>query len=188
MIGYFLVDLGIPDSPFVRTKGTSETFKKLADKAMKEVYGEVEQFELESGFKIDRDWINELAFKTQIVIKDSKLCYAHGRILYAALSKYLSQQNSLIKQDLIIIETGTARGFSSLCMAKALSDLGSSGKILTFDLIPNERKMFWNCIEDLEGEKTRLELLSKWRELVDRFIIFIEEILGKHLKLVRSAE
>ena len=37
MIGYFLVDLGIPDSPFVRTKGTSETFKNLADKAMKKV-------------------------------------------------------------------------------------------------------------------------------------------------------
>ena len=186
LIGYFLINSGKPDSPFVRTEGTEDVFKKLSVEASHETYEEVKKYEDLSGSAIDKEWLKELALHTQIVIKRSKLCYAHGRVLYAALSRYLSSTNKTNEDGVTIIETGTARGFSSLCMAKALSDHNRTGKILTFDLIPNDELMYWNCIDDLDGMKTRLDLLNPWKNLVDNFIIFIEGNTRETLKSIST--
>jgi len=114
-----------------------------------------------------------LALHTQIVIKKSKLCYAHGRILYTTLSDYISKQNNdEKKQRIAIIETGTAKGFSSLCMAKALADLNRNGLIITFDFLPHFKKMYWNLMDDFESPKTRSELLIKWKKLISNYIVF----------------
>ena len=182
LVGYYLVSKGTPDSPFTKTTADLDTFQELAKQAEAKVYPNVDKYETKTGFSVDMDWLTKLAFKTQIVIKDSELCYAHGRVLYSALSKYLADQDISDKQGLTIIETGTARGFSSICMAKALSDSDSSGKILTFDLISNEKEMFWNSIDDLEGKQTRLELLKPWGNLVEKFIIFVEGDTRETLK------
>ena len=36
------------------------------------------------------------------------------------------------------------------------------------------RKMYWNCIDDNDEKKTRLELLEKWKSLVSKYLIFVE--------------
>lgn len=153
-----------------------ETYKELAEGAKKNTYliEDLKKLEEQSGFIINKDWLSLLAFQTQIVVKKSKLNYAHGRVLYTVLSSYLAT----LKQDnrnINIIETGTARGFSALCMAKALNDSKFEGTICTVDVLPHNNKIFWNCASDhLKGKQTRQELLSDWIELVDRYIIFIQ--------------
>ena len=134
--------------------------------------------------EIDLDWLDNLALHTQIVIKKSTICYAHGRILYSCLSKYIS--NSSLKNDNItILETGTSRGFSSVCMAKSLFDNQFKGKILTIDYLPHDKKFYWNCLDDHEGKKTRRELLSYWRDLCKNYIIFIEGYSKEILKKIK---
>jgi hypothetical protein len=59
-------------------------------------------------------------------------------------------------------------------MARAMKDGGCSGKIVTFDLLPHDRKMLWNCIDDHDGAKTRRELLAPWNDLVDSYAMFLE--------------
>ena len=59
-------------------------------------------------------------------------------------------------------------------MAKALHDFSKSGLILTFDVLPHQHRMYWNCIDDLHGTKTRAELLAPWRELIDNYVIFYQ--------------
>ena len=98
------------------------------------------------------------------MVKESPLCYAHGRVLYSALSRYLDTLE--LTESVNIVETGTARGFSSLCMARALQDKARDGKIITLDILPHRFDMYWNCIDDLGGKKTRQELLTPWKELV----------------------
>ena len=71
------------------------------------------------------------------------------------------------------METGTSRGFSSLCLSKAINDAQIKGKIVTFDIIPHNQKMYWNIYKDNEGMFTREELLLKWKNELDN-IIFIE--------------
>ena len=150
-----------------------EYYLKLASDAIAKNYEEIDQFEKKTGFAIKQDWLNELALHTQICVKKSPICYAHGRVLYSALSNYLAKSRVVSSADKVTIwETGTARGFSSLCMAKALNDNNQPGVILTFDRLPHKTPMFWNCIDDHEGPKTRLELLKPWEDLVQRYIIY----------------
>ena len=47
------------------------------------------------------------------------------------------------KKSVTILETGTARGFSALCMAKALEDSKKKGIILTFDILSHNKKSYW---------------------------------------------
>ena len=128
-------------------------------------------FEKEYGYQIDTKWINDLALHTQIVVKHSNLNFDHGRVVYSVLRKYLNKNDK--DKFINIIETGTARGFSSLCLAKALHDHGREGKILTYDLLPHLSKIYWNCIDDNEGKKTRSELLHKWKYYTEKYILFI---------------
>ena len=65
--------------------------------------------------------------------------------MYSLLRKYIQDQNiNYIK----ILEIGTARGFSSICMSKAINDTGIKGVINTIDIIPHKKEIYWNCIDD----------------------------------------
>ena len=160
-------------NPLLNKPNKSEkNYVDLANFTSNLLNNEIDLYEKDVGYKIDKIWLDNLALKTQIVIKSSKLNYAHGRVLYTALRKYIKKND--IKK-ISILETGTARGFSSLCMAKALQDSEINGIICTFDLIPHNVKMFWNTITDHKiGKITREELLSEWDTLIEKFIIFIQ--------------
>jgi hypothetical protein len=148
------------------------TYERLWEEECQNVYPEIELYEKKLGYSINSVWLQELALHTQVVLKNSPLCWQHGRILYSTISSWLNSHQSEEYKAITIWETGTARGFSSLCMSKALFDMERFGKIITFDVLPHNKKMFWNCIDDHEGPKTRSELLRPWRELVSRYIFF----------------
>ncbi len=151
-----------------------ETYIRLFESARGVAYPEVDRFEEETGAAIDRSFLDDLALHTQVVVKDSPLMWPHGRILYSALTDYLRKHPATGPTDRVtILETGTARGFSALCMAKALQNAVRPGVILTTDVIPHEQRIYWNCIDDLDGKKSRRELLGPWRDLVSHFIVFL---------------
>ena len=72
-----------------------------------------------------------------------------------------------------IVETGTARGFSALCMTKGLADAGASGLVMTVDVLPHDRPIYWNCYRDAEGRRTRAQLLEAYRDLLERYVVFL---------------
>ena len=119
--------------------------------------------------KVPKEFILELAKLTQTSKKSSPIDFEHGFLIYSLVS-YLSKKNPYIT----VLETGTARGFSSVIASKALDDCSKDGKILTYDILPHERKMFWNSLNDLTGPKTRSEILSQYKHLTNR-IIFIQQ-------------
>jgi len=162
------------DFPFGNSpRASKEIYLQLAEKVQQQQYPEIDTFEQQVGYSIEAVWLNELALHTQVVIKESPLCYAHGRVLYSALSQYIERYKaSPFAGRLTIWETGTARGFSSLCMAKALSDQQQSATIVTFDVLPHRSRMYWNCIDDHERAKTRAELLEPWSSLLQEYVIF----------------
>jgi hypothetical protein len=113
-------------------RGSPETYLQLWKYAKAQVYPEIDAYEDEVGYKIDTDFYNDLGLHTQVCIKGSNICYAHGRVVYSTLRKFIADN----PQDFYtILETGTARGFSALCMAKALHDAGVKGSITTYDII-----------------------------------------------------
>ena len=38
--------------------------------------------------------------------------------------------------------------------------------------ISNDNKIFWNCIDDFDGKKTRRELIEPWKDLANEYIVF----------------
>jgi predicted O-methyltransferase YrrM len=124
----------------------------------------------------DTAFVDELALATQVVPKDEELDWSHGFLLYAALTSYLARMR--LDRPVTILETGTARGFSAVCMAKALRDAGHAGTILTVDVLHAEKPIFWNSIADAEGPKTRLGLLEPWSDLVEDHVVFLRGDAG----------
>jgi predicted O-methyltransferase YrrM len=158
---------------------SKEEYLDLFNKIKNEDSDQITRIESNTRFKINKSWIDNLALHTQIVKKKSKLNYYHGRLLYSFLRKYIEQNKYL--DSITILETGTARGFSSLCLSKALEDSKCDGRIFTIDLIPNDKKIYWNCIDDCEGKKTRLELLESWKKEL-RNVVFLTGDCSKVLK------
>lgn len=145
-------------------------YLRLWAEARRQSYPEVERYEQAVGEAIDPEWFHQLALRTQVAIKRSTICYQHGRLLYAALAHYARTR---AHDHLTIVETGTARGFSALCMAKALRDTGATGRIVSFDVLPNDTRILWNNIRDADGPLTRAELLQDYAELIEHHVMFV---------------
>jgi cephalosporin hydroxylase len=153
----------------------AQHFLDLFEKAKRNQHPAIAEFEKKLGYAIENQWLDELAFHTQIVIKESELTFQHGRIVYSSLCSRLSGLDD--DEHIQILETGTARGYSAVCMARALTDMGHQGNILTIDILPHNRPMYWNCVDDLSGPKTRKDLLSSWAELLKSITFLQEETL-----------
>jgi predicted O-methyltransferase YrrM len=161
----------LPEHPFGTVpKASRETYLDLHREAQAIEYPEIDAIEAREGFAIDRFWLEELALHTQVVVKQSRVNYNHGRLLYAILRRYLAGRD---QGCTVIFETGTARGFSALCMAQALKDAEACGHVVTVDQLPHDKAMLWNCIDDHEGPKTRAQLLSAYPDLLSR-VIFLQ--------------
>ncbi len=166
----------LPKNPFGKNiQADKAKYLQLYNKTINNDDRDVVAFEKKCGFSINKVWVNDLALHTQIVNKKGDLNFFHGRLLYSLLSKYINEnkKNSKFANPIMILETGTARGFSSICMAKALNDSNCQGVISTIDSIAHEKEMYWNCIDDHDGPKSRLELLRKWDMELQK-IIFIQ--------------
>lgn len=139
------------------------------------------------GFSVDLAWFNSLALHTQVVVKKSPLNWNHGALLYCLVRRYLRSSHDFP----IILETGTARGFSAVCMSKALGDHGRQGMIFTLDVIGHQRPRYWNCIDDFQFMKSRKQLLEPWSDETAR-ICFLrgesKKVLGNlHVDRVNFA-
>ena len=141
-------------------------------------------------FPPDQDFIRNLAYTLQNVLKKTRNSYIHGYVLYSYLSDYI---NKFIEQNpsnsINILDIGTARGFSALCLAKALDDNNAFGKVFTFDILPNRACFFWNSQTDLtQGPLTRLQLLKPWSDLVKKYLIFFSTATFNSLKIIDIPE
>jgi hypothetical protein len=161
---------------------TKEFYLKIFHDSIKNKNKKLEEILLKKKLYIDHKWFEELALHTQVTIKKSKINYYHGKLLYSYLGNYLKDN----KFDFInILETGTARGFSSICMSKCLLDYNQQGKIVTIDVLPHNIKMYWNCIDDHVSKKTRNELLEPWKNELKN-IDFLTGRTRKVLKKIKS--
>jgi predicted O-methyltransferase YrrM len=168
-------------------KKNSKTKKELNDIWLIEQnkeYKQIDEYEKHSGYLINKNFFHNLGFLTQVTDKESEISYSHGRILYSCLSKYCNENNLT---NVNILEVGTARGFSSLCMAKALDDNFVLGKIITLDILPLRENIFWNCIADEFGKQSRMQLLKNYEDLINKYLIFLQmDTLTDYRKLLIS--
>lgn len=151
-------------------RASRETYLQIFEDAKTRDYPEMEKIIARFTHQIDIEWMNNLALHTQVVVKPSPINFQHGRLVYSALRERIDSSPDL--NHVVVFETGTARGFSSICMSRAIGDANRSGLIVTSDFIPNHDEMLWNCIDDHDGPQTRNHLLRRWPQERDR-IVFV---------------
>ena len=95
------------------------------------------------------------------------------------------------KKNINILETGTARGFSTIIMSYILNEFNKNFSISTLDIISHEKKIYWNCISDIKkGKVTRKILLTDYSNYLKNILINLN-LLGKipiKTKLMESSD
>ena len=132
----------------------------------------------------DIKFVNDLALITQVVKKDTKINWMHGFVLMNTLRDYINKN----KTNINIFETGTSKGFSAIVMSYVLNQLNLNFNIYTLDIIPHEKKIYWNCISDLKnGKVSRKMLLSEYSRYLKNinFINGISKYILKELNIKR---
>jgi predicted O-methyltransferase YrrM len=124
-------------------------------------YPTVDAFETRMGYAVDRLKLEEAARVLACPLKVHAPNWQHGRILYAAARRYLAVTDTSV---VTMLDVGTAKGFSALCLAWALQDSGVDGRVITVDVIDPTARIFRNTVADLHGLKTLAELLVPWPE------------------------
>ena len=120
--------------------------------------------------KFTVEWIDNLALKTSVSVKKSTPNWVHGYLIYNVIKQFC--QNSSKKQ-VTYFETGTAKGFSALVAVKAILDSGKIPIVVTIDIINDNKKRYWNAIEDINGPRTRTELLLSYKSFLP-YITFLK--------------
>jgi len=129
----------------------------------------------EFGFLFDKSEIDNLALQLQITQKKSRPLYLHGYLISSALEKFIQENKSKLNK-VNILETGTARGFSSVIMSKILEKNNIIGIVNTLDLIPHHKKVFGNCFPAVKAQRhlSRAEILKPYQNLVNKYIRFYD--------------
>ena len=88
----------------------------------------------------------------------------HGLLLYKLISKRFAST----RQSVVLLDVGTARGFSAIAMAKAMMDADLRGELYTIDIIGQDESRDWHVTkqqhdEPLVGiEIARSEIWCQW--------------------------
>ena len=152
-----------------KIRGSHQDYINLFD-SINDKY-KINKFIRENFNQKEINFITELAKITQISIKKSPPNFYHGFIIFEKLRSYILNNSN---DKILIFETGTAKGFSSTLMSYCASNLLSEYEIHTIDMIPNNVKILWNSLSDVEnGKVTRQDLLKEYVNYLDKIIYHV---------------
>ncbi len=123
-------------------------------------YPVVDAFEADAGYAIDRERLEAAALVLACPLKKSAPNWQHGRVLYAAARLYLAGKTGPVT----LLDIGTAKGFSALCLLWALQDAKVDGTVVSVDVIDPQARVSRKSIAEVEGLLTLAETLEPWPE------------------------
>lgn len=125
-------------------------------------YLSIEAWEVSLGYALDRERLEHAARILACPLKVNPPNWQHGRLIYSALRNILAYY----KGEVLLLDIGTAKGFSALCMLWALLDSrpNVTGKVVSLDVIDPHARVRRNTIAEVDGYKTLAEILKPWPE------------------------
>lgn len=150
---------------------TAEDYRAAFEKERAQTYPVIDAFEARCGYAIDRERLEQAAAVLACPVKVNPPNWQHGRVLYAAARKYL--EDSYVDFSLLgprepqaanILDIGTAKSFSALCLLWALDDSDANGLVTSVDVIDPHARVQRNTIAEVNGLLTLAETLRPWPE------------------------
>lgn len=124
-------------------------------------YPEVEALEVETGFTLEKARLESAARILACPVKKNPPSWAHGRIVYSKAREVL-ETNSRAG---MLLDIGTAKGFSALMMAWAIYDSGAFDHwVVSVDMVDPGERVPRNSVKEAEGGRfTVSEFLHPFR-------------------------
>lgn len=124
-------------------------------------YPVVDAFEQRCGYAIDRARLESAAKVLACPLKKSPPNWQHGRVLYAAARKYLKPYRG--EDGITVLDIGTAKGFSALCLRWAMDDSNCvHDDVTSVDIMDPNARVGRNTIAEVDGLLTLAETLAPW--------------------------
>lgn len=129
-------------------------------------YPAVDDFERRMGAALDRAKLETAARVLACPVKKNPPNWQHGRVIYAAAYRALTNAmySGVPPSPVLLLDVGTAKGFSALCLTWALHDAGIPGHVVSVDVIDPEARVSRNTVAEVDGFKTLREILAPWPE------------------------
>lgn len=140
---------------------TAEDYRRVFDAERVVEYPVVDAFEQRMGFAIDRAKLEEAARVLACPVKANPPNWQHGRVLYALARHYVAKAQ---ERCVMVLDVGTAKGFSALSMFWAFHDAGCVGTLHSVDVIHPKDRVRRNTVAEVNGLCTLPEILRPWPE------------------------
>lgn len=141
---------------------TSVEYQRIFDAERTQVYQAVSELEDRMGCAILDDRLLDAARVLACPLKDNPPNWQHGRVLYAVARNYFAHH--LSSEPFRMLDIGTAKGFSALCVEWARRDAGVAGAVYSVDVLDPDARVRRNTVAEVDGFKTLHETLAPWPE------------------------
>ena len=138
-------------------------YERAFEQERKHEYPAITAFENMIGFRVDRAELERAARVLACPVKAHPPNWQHGRVLYAVACIVLSGR----KQADVLLDIGTAKGFSALMLQWALLRMDIPGRVVSMDVINPSERIQRNTVAEVDGLKTLPEILQPWPEARD---------------------
>lgn len=145
-----------------KVTATVEQYHAAFALELRQLYPVVDGLEDSVGYKIDAEWLSSAARVLACPVKVSPPNWQHGRVLYSLLRAYCASWRS--GAPVGVLDVGTAKGFSALCMARALEDAGQPGTITSVDVLDPQARVRRNTVVEVDSLRTLYEIVAPWPE------------------------
>lgn len=125
----------------------AEQYLSIFQKECGQTYPEVDAFEKACGFAVDRAKLEAAAYPMACPLKINPPSWQHGRILYAKAREVLAKNPP---DSGLLVDIGTAKGFSACVLSWAAEDAGWEGGVASIDVMDPESREKRNSY--LEGD------------------------------------
>lgn len=173
---------------------TAETYAEIFERERANVYPTIDAQE-------DALYLSEVVDRARLEAAARVLCcpfkaqppnWQHGRVIYAVARSYLrlyasgrqmleTQENPVrVDPTVTLLDIGTAKGFSALCLLWATEGLDLDCKVTSVDVLPPTARVRRNTPAEVDGLKTLYETLEPFPEA--KQITFVENTGIGYLK------
>lgn len=123
-------------------------------------YPSIDAIEARCGYAVGVDRLLDAARVLACPVKANRPNWQHGRVIYSLTRHYLDAREGPVT----LLDIGTAKGFSALCLEWARVDAGVPGAVHSVDVLDPDAAVRRNTVAECDGLKTLRQILAPWPE------------------------
>lgn len=127
-------------------------------------YPIIDMYERMHEFAIDRDRLESMARILACPLKVNPPNWQHGRVLYTTLRFFLERLFKPTVDIALLVDIGTAKGFSACVMSHAAADAKKVAQIVSIDVVNPNARVPRNSVAEIDG-------LLSIPEFVNRYVV-----------------